>query len=261
MTPATVDRDEILAYAEQHGVPAATARFDVPGGTIRSWRTRAGKTTDHRARDAEPAAQPAEEPAPDVLIDVQLPGGGWDGALGCETKVPARARPIERFVLAGEQLSRAPLRDLGLPPGEAQWLTSGAIVVLGGKAHAGHPDALFELLEPAGTWRATYPYAATLPRPGGEHVAFSPTPEDPDPLDGWHRWIARPARADRPALRLSADRSRLEPIIGDDTAEQAQRGRDMEERLAGWDSQPPMPWENAEVQRQRAEIDALHPPA
>jgi hypothetical protein len=46
------DRALILAYADQHGDAAASGRFQVPRGTIWSWRSRAKSGCPGRDRPA-----------------------------------------------------------------------------------------------------------------------------------------------------------------------------------------------------------------
>jgi transposase-like protein len=50
-------RREVMDYAERHGAKAAGARYGVPSGTIRSWRSRARKRA---ARDGTAPPTPAE---------------------------------------------------------------------------------------------------------------------------------------------------------------------------------------------------------
>jgi transposase-like protein len=50
-------RSDVLAFAERHGAKAASERYGVPSGTIRSWRSRARKRA---ARDGTTPPSPAE---------------------------------------------------------------------------------------------------------------------------------------------------------------------------------------------------------
>lgn len=52
MSTADVDRDEVLLHAIEHGAAAAAEKYNVPEGTVRSWKHRAErKVVDNRARD------------------------------------------------------------------------------------------------------------------------------------------------------------------------------------------------------------------
>lgn len=269
MSSLAPSRDEILGFAEEHGAKAAGERYGVPASTIRSWRRR--KVEDHRARDddqvpaatAQPARPGGRDPAmlpaamlSDVelqaeidrlraelgagdtapghqLVDVMIPDGGWDGGQGCESKTSARARLLERFVMAGSRLTEAPLRDLGCPSGDAQGLAAGDLLLIGSEQLASYSDAIFEVVGVHGSWRASYEWRPTLPRPVGE--TFAPTPDDPDPRAGWALVRVKPARL-QDGTALSADRTRIEhgPKAGPHVMS-------TRERLALWDTQPD-PW-------------------
>jgi len=217
---ATVDREEVLAYAAEHGAQAASERFAVPAGTVRSWRARAErKVEDHRAREPEPEPERdlwwerpefadalAPEPVASVLVDVMVPSysAGPDPLTGGHKKVPARARLIPRFVLGSELMSSAPVRDLGVPADAAATLKPGDVVLLGKLEWANFADAVWEVVAQAGGWREAHPYRPTLPRPFDENMGASgaPTAEDPDPYAGWRLLRVRPARD--PADAVSA---------------------------------------------------------
>lgn len=62
---ADSDREQVLAFAAQHGTAAASERFEVAAGTIRSWRSRAGGSTESVApavKPGDPEYQVAELP-------------------------------------------------------------------------------------------------------------------------------------------------------------------------------------------------------
>jgi hypothetical protein len=50
-------RREVMDYADRHGAKAASERYGVPAGTVRSWRSRARKRA---ARDGTAPPSPAE---------------------------------------------------------------------------------------------------------------------------------------------------------------------------------------------------------
>lgn len=129
------------------------------------------------------------------LVGVMIPTNGWDAGMGREVKAPARAKPVERFILAGELVSQVPNRDLGIPPGDALGLAPGDLMLLGGKAHAAYSDAIVEVVSIGGSWRDAHTWrplhAIGLPDAG---AAFTPTDTDPDPRAGWRLLVIRPAR-------------------------------------------------------------------
>ena len=219
MSAPTVDRAEVLAFADEHGTAGASERFGVPPGTIRSWRSR-GTVTDSRApRDSAPAetadaARPVDEPTLG-LVDTSIADGGYDQAFARPSRVPARAAPIERFTMGPELMSEAPLQDLGVEPGTAGRLRPGDLLLLGGERFAQASEAVWEMVEHAGGWRAKY-----------EHRPI--TPGDPDPLAGWVRLRVRPAILQptaRQPTQLSADRSRIEPVPPEDPEARRDRER------------------------------------
>jgi len=217
---ATADREAVLTYAEEHGAQAASERFGVPAGTVRSWRARAErKVEDHRAREPEPEPERdlwwerpefalAPEPVASVLVDVSVPSysAGPDPSTGGYRKVPARARLAERFVLGAEIMSSAPVRDLGVPADAASTLKPGDLVLLGKAEWANFADAVWEIIAIAGAWRDDHPYRATLPRPfdGNMGADLAPTAEDPDPHAGWRLLRVRPARDPQDAVSARA---------------------------------------------------------
>ncbi|MGI9091208.1 MAG: hypothetical protein ACR2GG_08910 [Gemmatimonadaceae bacterium] len=218
---ATVDRDEVLAFAAEHGAQAAAERFGVPAGTVRSWRARAErKVEDRRAREPEPGperdlwwerpefANTFAEHRGDGLVDVMVPSysAGPDPSTGGDRKVPARARLVPRFVLGAELMSSAPVRDLGVPPDAAATLKAGDLVLLGKAEWANFADAVWEVVAQAGGWREKYPYRPTLPRRFDENTGASgaPTADDPDPYAGWRLLRMRPARDPQDAVQARA---------------------------------------------------------
>lgn len=194
------------------------------------------------------------------LVEVQLAGGGWDSAHGCEVTIAARARPLDAYVLGFEEITRMPLRDLGVPPGDA--LRVGDLVLLGGEPRSAFPDWVFEVVQADGAaWRDSYPYRPTLSRPYVEDGPPNggPTAGDPDNCAGWQLFVVRHARADRPGLTLSEGRDRLETPTIDVAAEEAKRQASIAARLAAFDSQPPLANE-VQMRERQAEIDRLHSP-
>jgi hypothetical protein len=54
-----MDRAEVMAWADRHGAQAASQRYGVPAGTIRSWRSRARRRAAREAND-RPGPSPRE---------------------------------------------------------------------------------------------------------------------------------------------------------------------------------------------------------
>lgn len=222
MSTPVVDREEVLAFAAEHGAQAASERFDVSAGTVRSWRARERKVVDHRARDTAREPEPGRdlwyerpefanafaEHRGDELLDVMVPSysAGPDPVTGGYRKVPARARLVERFVLGAEVMSTAPVRDLGCPPDVASTLRAGDFVLLGKAEWAGFADAVWEVVAQAGGWRDQYPYRPSVPRAYSEvsGADLGPNAEDPDPYAGWRRLRVRPARDPQDAVTARA---------------------------------------------------------
>ncbi len=134
----TEQREGILAYADEHGDRAASLLFGVPEATLRSWRHRAErKVTDHRAGVADAAGD--REAAGEGLVETQVPTDDWNADLGCERKVPAKARVIEQFQIGNQYVSRGELRELQAS-GTAD-LAIGDLILLGGEQYASFGDA------------------------------------------------------------------------------------------------------------------------
>ncbi|MGI8802462.1 MAG: hypothetical protein ACR2KV_09865 [Solirubrobacteraceae bacterium] len=242
----TAERAEIVAYAGDYGTAAAAERFGVAASTIRSWRHRAAERTG-------PVTVAAE------LVDVQIAGGGWDSAGGCERTVAARARPVERWIFANDSLARLPLRDLGMPSSVGP-LRTGDLIVLGGARNGNVPEAVFEVVEPpTGTWRDRFDYRPTLPRPlSGGMSDDGPSAADPDEFADWIRVTVQEARLDRPGVKLFEERDRIETERHDPAAAEREKRERMARQVAGWDSQPPLHGE-VEGRERQAAVDLAHP--
>ncbi len=74
---AVADRDQVLAYADEHGTAAASEQYGVSPGTIRSWRSRAGATT------APTGDAPGVEPGSPgyVVAKLSAPAGSLRGPI------------------------------------------------------------------------------------------------------------------------------------------------------------------------------------
>lgn len=223
------ERGLILRLAEREGDDHVAYLFDISEETLESWRERGH---DRRSRD---------EVSEHRLVDVEIPDGDWNGSLGCESKVAARARIVLGGKIGGEMASMRPNHHLGLPAREAKGLAPGHIILLGGERFARFSDALWEVVERGGRWRDHYGYVPTLPRSFDEQSGTfdgRPTADDPDHQKDHVLFVVRPARV-RPDTQLSEDRSRL---VQRTAANEKPNPLHMslEERLANWDAQPPL---------------------
>lgn len=254
---ATIDREQVLAYAAEHGAQAAADHFSVSAGTVRSWRARERKVVDHRAREGDPGDGPGL-----AMVDVAIsdehaapdPASGREGHVAAQARLLLEAEPAPTSLAeidarnrrppnlrVVEQPSELPLRHLGLPGHLAARLSVGDMVV------AREHGEVWEVVRTGLGW-------ADRPR---AHDAYGPLNAEDPAEAGWVRLLVRPARADRGDVCLSADRSRMEPV--DLEAARAKVEEDTRRRLADWNAQPAMPGER-EARARQADIDAAHPP-
>lgn len=92
------DRAEVLAYAETHGATAAARKFDLPAGTVRSWRSRARKRAARSGTRVPVEQSPAERFAAEAARIVDWAERG--ACLACGGVGYVQVNSLERQQLA-----------------------------------------------------------------------------------------------------------------------------------------------------------------